>query len=113
MSAARVVAFYDGGCDLCVSTKEWAKERDAAGRLRFVNFRDASVGALPVTRAQLEREMWVRRADGTLCSGFDATCAVLAQLPRWRWFAAIIGAAPLRWLGVVVYRLVARHRARL
>ncbi len=112
-SASRTQVFYDGACELCTSTRAWAAERDVAGRLRFVDFRDAGVGALPVTRAQLEREMWVRRADGTLCAGLDGTCAVLAELPRWRWLAALIGAPPLRWLGVLVYRIVARHRARL
>jgi predicted DCC family thiol-disulfide oxidoreductase YuxK len=105
--------FYDGACELCTATRVWATERDVAGRLSFVDFRDASVGALPVARAQLEREMWVRRADGTLCSGFDGTCTVLAALPRWRWLGVVIGAPPLRWLGLVVYRIVARHRAKL
>ena len=108
-----VQVFYDGACDLCASTREWAKERDDSGRLQFVNFRDAGVGALPVTRAQLEREMWVRRADGTLCRGFAGTCVVLAELPGWRWPAAVLAAPPLRWLGAIVYWLVARHRARL
>jgi predicted DCC family thiol-disulfide oxidoreductase YuxK len=105
--------FYDGACELCAATRAWAADRDVAGRLRFVDFRDASVGTLPVARAQLERGMWVRRGDGTLCSGFDGTCAVLAELPRWRWLAAVVGAPPLRWVGVLVYRIVARHRARL
>jgi predicted DCC family thiol-disulfide oxidoreductase YuxK len=108
-----IQVFYDGACELCASTRGWAMDRDVAGRLRFVDFRDASVGNLPVARAQLEREMWVRRADGTLCSGFDGTCAVLAELPRWRWFAAVAGAPPLRWVGAALYRIVARHRARL
>jgi predicted DCC family thiol-disulfide oxidoreductase YuxK len=111
--AAPIQVFYDGACELCASTKAWAADRDVAGRLRFVDFRDARVGALPVARAQLEREMWVRRADGTLCSGFAGTCAVLAELPRWRWFAAVVGAPPLRWLGALLYWTVARHRARL
>ena len=110
---APIRVFYDGACELCASTREWAKERDASGRLQFVNFRDAAVGALPVPRALLEREMWVRRADGRLASGFAGVCAVLAQLPGWRWPAAILGAPPLCWLGAVVYLFVARHRARL
>jgi predicted DCC family thiol-disulfide oxidoreductase YuxK len=112
-SSGGIQVFYDGACELCASTREWAKERDVAGRLQFVNFRDAGVGALPVPRARLEREMWVRRGDGTLCSGFAGTCAVLAELPGWRFPAAVLGAPPLRWLGAIVYRLVARHRARL
>ncbi len=111
--AAPIQVFYDGACELCASTRAWAKERDVADRLHFVDFRDAAIGALPVTRAQLEREMWVRRADGTLCSGLDGTRAVLAALPRWRWLAILIGIPPLRWLGVLVYLAVARHRARL
>ena len=112
-NARGIQVFYDGACDLCSSTREWAKERDDSGRLQFVNFRDAGVGVLPVPRAQLEREMWVRRADGTLRAGFDGVCAVLAALPRWRWLGAVIAVPPLRWLGVVVYRIVARHRANL
>jgi predicted DCC family thiol-disulfide oxidoreductase YuxK len=108
-----IQVFYDGACELCASTREWAKERDDSGRLQFVNFRDAGVGALPVERARLEREMWVRRADGTLCRGFDGTCAVLAALPRWRLVGTLLGMPPLRWLGILVYRIVARHRARL
>ena len=111
-SARGIQVFYDGACALCASTRTWAKERDVSGRLQFVNFRDAGVGALPVPRAQLEREMWVRRADGTLRAGFDGTCAVLSALPGWRWLGAVIGTPPLRWLGIVIYRIVARHRAR-
>lgn len=105
-----IQVFYDGACELCTSTREWAKERDDSGRLQFVNFRDAGVGALPVTRAQLEREMWVRRADGRLSSGFAGICAVLAELPGWRWPVAVLGTPPLSWLGALVYRIVARHR---
>ena len=108
-----IQVFYDGACELCESTREWAKERDVSGRLQFVNFRDAGVGALPVARARLEREMWVRRADGTLRAGFDGVCAVLAALPRWRWLGAVMGTPPLSWLGGLVYTIVARHRARL
>jgi len=111
--SAPVQVFYDGACELCKSTRAWAKDRDVSGRLHFVNFRDAGVGALPVTRSQLEREMWVRRADGTLRSGFAGTCAVLAALPRWRWLGAVMGTPPLSWLGSLVYTIVARHRARL
>jgi predicted DCC family thiol-disulfide oxidoreductase YuxK len=105
--------FYDGACELCASTREWAKERDVTGRLQFVNFRDAAVGALPVPRERLEREMWVRRADGTLCGGFDGVCAVLGALPRWRPVVALLRLPPMRWVGIVVYRIVARHRAGL
>jgi predicted DCC family thiol-disulfide oxidoreductase YuxK len=102
--------FYDGGCELCASTREWAEARDAAGRLQFVNFRDAAVGPLPVPRARLEREMWVRRADGSLVAGAAAAAAVLACLPRWRWLAMVMRIPGVRAVAAVVYRLVARHR---
>ena len=108
--ARGVQVFYDGACDLCVSTREWARERDVAGRLQFVNFRDASVGALPGARERLEREMWVRRGDGTLVSGAAAAAEVFACLPRWRWLARVMRVPGLRAVAAVVYRLVARHR---
>jgi len=104
--------FYDGGCGLCASTRAWAKQRDTTGRLQFVNFRDAAVGSLPVPRERLEREMWVRRSDGELRGGFDGICAVLSALPRWRPVGVLLGLPPVRWLGIVVYRIVARHRGK-
>jgi len=109
-----IEVFYDGGCRLCVASRHWAEARDRGRRLVF---RDLTAPALQTAilldRQALALEMTVRTEDGRLLKGFDGWLAVLGALPRWRWFALVLGAPPLRWIGPSVYRFVARHRRRL
>jgi predicted DCC family thiol-disulfide oxidoreductase YuxK len=103
--------WYDGQCPLCRASRDWCTARDPAGRLAFHDLR--AEAELPVPRVAAEAAMWVRDNDGTLHGGFDGWLRIMAELPGWSWLARISGAAPLRWLGPPVYRLVARARRLL
>jgi predicted DCC family thiol-disulfide oxidoreductase YuxK len=55
----------------------------------------------------------VRRADGSVATGFDAWLAILGELDGWGWFATAAGRPWLRWIGSMLYAAVARWRHRL
>ncbi len=109
-----IEVFFDGECRLCRASRDWAERRDPDGRLAFRDLNDpVAAASLPVPHENLREEMWVRLPGGTLASGFSGWLAVLRVLPRWRLVAAIIALPPLRWVGPIIYRIVARHRQLL
>ncbi len=102
---------YDGSCRLCRASRRWLERRDRTGRLRFVDScRRATASGLPLQRGDLDRAAWARLPGGRLVEGFDAVVATLAALPGWRLIAAAGRARPVRVVGRVVYRVIARHR---
>jgi len=105
--------WYDGQCPLCRASRDWCAARDPEGRLEFRDISTASEAELPVARATAEVSMWVRGADGTLSGGFAGWRRILAELPRWRWLARVAGVPPVRWVGPLAYRLIARARRLL
>lgn len=105
--------WYDGQCPLCRASRDWCAVRDPDGRLEFRDISAAPDAELPVPRPAAEASMWVRGADGTPLGGFAGWRRIMAELPRWRWLARVTGAAPIRWLGPPVYRLIARARSSL
>jgi predicted DCC family thiol-disulfide oxidoreductase YuxK len=112
--SGRVEVFYDGRCPVCRASRAWAECRDGHHRLDWQDATDpACADRLPVSVAELEQAVWVRRSDGSLASGYRAWLAVLAELPGWRLTARLLALRPLAWLGPPVYRLVARLRHRL
>ena len=111
MNPSRAVEiWYDGSCPLCRRSRNWCESQDSNGDLRFRDFRTARDEDLPVTREEAESSMWVHDADGSLFSSFDGWRRILAELPRWRWLAALAGLPPVRWFGQPLYRIIARFR---
>jgi predicted DCC family thiol-disulfide oxidoreductase YuxK len=108
-----VEIWMDGECSLCQASRSWCELRDDQERLRFADFRRESDDHLPVERSQLEGSMWIRDADGSLHSGFDAWRRIMSKLPGWGWLVWLTGLPPLRWIGPKVYDLIARNRHRL
>ena len=78
--------------------------------LLVLDFRSIANDRLPVDRQAHEASMWVRDGNGRMLEGFDAWRRIMAELPGWRWLAALSGLPPFRWLGPGLYRLVARSR---
>ena len=103
--------YYDGNCSFCRWSKGVIEPWDTRGRLRFLDINDPEVAAAtPYPREKLLREMHLREPDGTWSAGFAAWVRILGVLPRWAWLGRLLGLAPFRWLGAIVYRWVARHR---
>jgi predicted DCC family thiol-disulfide oxidoreductase YuxK len=105
--------WYDGDCPLCQRSRSWCESRDHGALFAFRDFRNRADDELPVSRNQLDAAMWVRDSEGRLHRGFEAWRRILAELPGWRWLAALSSAPPLRWLGPPIYALVARWRRHL
>jgi predicted DCC family thiol-disulfide oxidoreductase YuxK len=106
----KLEVWTDGDCVVCRSSRQFCEKQDPEGRLRFQDFRVAADADLPLDRAAHETSMWVRDGDGKLMEGFAAWRRIMAELPRWRWLAALSGVAPIRWIGPTLYRLVAKFR---
>ena len=114
MPGGKVTIFDDGRCAFC----QWAQgvvERADTGHA--VEFRDYNLPAhaaqAPFPLSDLAHAMHVQTPDGRWHIGFRGWLAVLKVLPRWRWLGRLMGGVPLRWLGPLVYRVVAANRYRI
>lgn len=110
------IVIYDGDCGICNATREWAQARDRAGRLKFIPFQTANLGALSpgMTDEMASRMAWVITPDGYRVGGARAIFTVLARLPGvWR-VAGTVGAfLPISLICEPFYRIVARNRSRI
>ena len=100
----------DGACPLCQRARAWTEARDQNASIVFHDFRTTCNEELPQPLSELEGQLWVRAADGRLGGGFAGWLLILGALDRWRWLARLASRPPLRWLGPLVYRVVARYR---
>ena len=109
--------FFDGHCRLCVdSVARLRRFRVRRGAdVRYVDVQDlAALSAY----AQIDPvaalgQMHVLTPTGTVGGGFDA---VVALLPAFRWlrvWGPFLRVPPVRAVGRVVYRWVARNRYRI
>ena len=109
--------FFDGHCRLCtdsVGRLQRFKVRGGAD-VRYVNVQDlAALSAYPqIDPAAALGQMHVLTPTGRVAGGFDA---VVALLPAFRWLRAwgpFMRVPPVRAVGRVVYRWVARNRYRI
>ena len=103
--------WIDGTCNVCRRSEEWCRKRDPEDRIIF---KDLHVDPdPPASKGRLLEAVHVRRADGTVESGFEAWREIMLALARWRWLGRI-GALPIvRQLGKLVYGAVAMNRHRL
>jgi predicted DCC family thiol-disulfide oxidoreductase YuxK len=108
-AAGPLTVYVDGACDMCVGAARFAVRHDRAGRLQVRDLADADA---TVPARALLHALHVVDDAGTVFRGYDAVAAITLSAPRRRWLAPILGAAPVRWAGQHVYRLVARHRTR-
>jgi predicted DCC family thiol-disulfide oxidoreductase YuxK len=105
---------FDGACPLCRAEiglyQQAALEATTPGSppLEWVDVSRASF-ALPGEQAgpsveALRRRFHVRTAQGQWLSGAAAFVYLWAQLPRWRWLAALAKLPGLLWLMEMAYR---------
>ena len=105
--------WLDGDCPVCRRSKKFCERRIPDGRVRFQDFRIAKDADLPMERRAHEESMWVRDSDGRTIEGFQAWRRIMAEIPGWRWLAALSGLPPARWVGPALYRFIARSRFEL
>lgn len=105
---------YDAACPVCALEMDHLRERDHARRLVFIDitapgFDAAAYGA---THAELDAEIHGLCADGRLLCGLEVLRLAYAAVGL-GWVLRPTGAAPLRPLFDLGYRVFARHRQRL
>lgn len=97
-------AFYDGGCPLCRAEIAAYRRMPWAARIRWLDA-DAGEGPPEIGAGQALARFHVRRADGTLVSGFRAFVALWRTNPRLAPWVRVLDRAPFVWAGEAGYRL--------
>jgi len=113
--AERIEVYTDGRCPLCHWTRARVEPWDADGRIAWFDYHELESlrRAAPHTVEELSDEMHVRLADGGWRRGYEAWLEVVGVLPRWRWLKPVLGLAPFRRVGPLLYKWVARRRYKL
>ncbi|MGA0611269.1 thiol-disulfide oxidoreductase DCC family protein [Caldimonas sp. KR1-144] len=102
---------YDAACPVCSLEMDHLRERDAAGRLRFVDIAAPGFDAAAwgTTREALDAEIHGFRADGSVVRGLEALRLAYAAVGLGRVLRPT-GFGPLRPMADLAYRAFARHR---
>ena len=113
--AEHIEVYTDGRCPLCQWTRARVEPRDADGRIEWLDYHDPESlsRAAPHTIEELSDEMHVRLNDGRWRRGYEAWVEVVGVLPRWRWLKPVLNLAPLRRVGTLLYKWIARRRYKL
>ncbi|MBK8205813.1 MAG: DUF393 domain-containing protein [Planctomycetes bacterium] len=107
------VVFYDGMCPICKKSKRTLERLDWLGRLTFADIHDRRYAdaELPgVSYADMLREMWVKRPDGSYFGGFKAFRAMAPMLPLCWLIVPLLWLPGVAWVGTRIYRFIARNR---
>ncbi|MBV8726518.1 MAG: DUF393 domain-containing protein [Candidatus Eremiobacteraeota bacterium] len=108
--------YYDGRCAFCVKAINYVHKLDQAGALAFHDANDTqnmrrvyeATGLLP----DFSRSMWAL-SDRTLYKGYDAFMVSFKAVPRLRRLGVLMDVPPVKIVGRVAYRIIARNRSRL
>lgn len=111
MSAPQLTLYFDGKCPFCRAEMARLRGWDTAGRLAFTDislpgFDPAILGA---SMADLNREMFSRRANGAILVGTASILAAYELVGR-NWLVWPLRVPVLRSVLSFLYRLFARHR---
>jgi len=112
LAAAKLRIYHDGRCPFCQWSQQSIERQDRDRRLEFRDYHVAH-SETPFPLAELGRAMHVQTPDGRWHVGYFGWIEILRALPRRRWLARLLAAPPLRWIGPLVYRLIAANRYRL
>lgn len=103
--------WIDSSCSVCRRSEQWCRDRDKNERLVFRDLHHSPDP--PAPKERLIEAVHVRRADGTVESGFEGWREILLALDRWRLLGRISGLPVVRQLGGLVYAAIASNRHRL
>jgi predicted DCC family thiol-disulfide oxidoreductase YuxK len=103
-----LTVYFDAGCGFCQWTKRWLDRFDPEGILTFTDYRECAMA--PYSQAEMAGAMHVAAPEGRWFSGYDTFLQVTKALPKLRWLAPILGLPWVRWIGRIIYRLVATNR---
>lgn len=105
--------FFDGMCPVCKKARRNLERLDWLGRLQYEDIHNRPVAetALPaVTYADMLRQMYVKRPDGSYFGGFEAFRALAAVLPLCWPLVPFLWLPGAKFLGTRTYKFIARNR---
>jgi len=105
--------FFDGMCPVCKKAKRNLERLDWLGRLTYRDIHDraSADAALPtVTYADMLRQMYVKRPDGSYFGGFEAFRALAAVLPLCWPLVPFLWLPGAKFIGTRMYKFIARNR---
>ena len=106
------LVLIDGDCGFCTSMAR-ALDRLLHLHATTVAWQAADLDGITLTSGEASSAVWFVDA-GRRCSGAPAVAAWLGTgPPPVRWVGAILQAPGVRVVASMVYRVVARHRARI
>ncbi len=108
---AKLRLYYDGSCPVCSRFCRTIEKSPHSDLIEKVDYTAEGFDAKRegLDRDALDRELHARRNDGKILRGFDAILAVW-ELSGRTWLARLGGLPLVHGLGVLGYRLFARHR---
>jgi predicted DCC family thiol-disulfide oxidoreductase YuxK len=112
-SQRRYLVFYDEMCPICKKSKRTLERLDWLKRLTFADIHDRrfAEAELPdVSYADMLREMYVKRPDGSYFGGFKAFRAMAPTLPLCWPLIPFLWLPGMAWLGSRAYAFIARNR---
>ncbi|HVP49458.1 MAG TPA: DCC1-like thiol-disulfide oxidoreductase family protein [Bryobacteraceae bacterium] len=106
--------FYDDQCEICQAGVSWLRLLDRGNRTECVGIHPETIAPYPALAIdRCLQELHVITPEGHVLSGWDAV-ARLARLSPFTWVIGAAGAVPpFRWIGRLLYRLVAKNRYAL
>ena len=109
LPATRIL--YDGDCPICCRKIAFFKKHDTQKKLRYTNIRNADLSFfnLPVSRADLEKQIHAILPDGTLINRMEVIRAAYKAIGL-GWLSAPTGWPILRALFDALYGFVAKNR---
>ncbi len=109
----KLQVYWDGQCPFCAAISSRLPFFDEHRRIELVDYNNPEVAATALPRFSfddLNTEMHVAMPNGTWRIGYWGWSAVLAELPKFKWFARIMNLPIFADIGPKAYRWIADHR---
>jgi predicted DCC family thiol-disulfide oxidoreductase YuxK len=111
----KYTVFYDGMCPVCRKSRRMMERLDWLGRLQYEDIHDRVKAdrELPaVTYADMLKQIYVKRPDGSYFGGYDAFRAISAVLPLMWPLVPFMWLPGARFVGKRLYKFIAKNRFR-
>jgi predicted DCC family thiol-disulfide oxidoreductase YuxK len=111
MGDARLLVIFDGWCGVCTRCVDWVQARDTSGRLLVLpNQTPGLLERTGLTRADVDRAVWVITRTGRRYEGAAAINRALRELGGWRHVAGLYRVPGVRWCEDRLYAWFAPNR---
>jgi len=103
-----LTVYFDSECAFCQWSRRVLQRFDGGESLRFIDYRECRMA--PYSQAEMAGAMHVLDPDGAWFGGYDAFLRIAKGLPQLHWVCPVLALRPVRWIGRIIYRLVATGR---